>query len=98
MTANVFDVNYYRQANSDLAALSDAELTTHFLNPGVFEGRPFSRFADLRLYRASNPDLEQIPTIAGNNLALYNHLSQFGVQEGRTFSAFYSLKFIGELI
>jgi hypothetical protein len=93
MTANLFDLNYYRQANQDLAAVgltTDEQLTNHFFTYGVFEGgRPFSRFANLSFYRASNPDL----AVLNNNLSLYNHLAENGVREGRRFSPFYDTQF-----
>lgn len=94
MTVNLFDVNYYRQANPDLAAAgltTDEQLTNHFFSFGVFENRSFSRFADLSFYRASNPDL----SVIGDNLSLYNHLSTLGVAEGRRFSPFYDTQFYG---
>lgn len=92
MTANLFDVNYYRQANQDLAAVgltTDDQLTNHFLTSGVFEERQFSRFANLSFYRASNPDL----AVLNNNLSLYNHLAENGVREGRRFSPYYDTQF-----
>ncbi|PSF38094.1 hypothetical protein C7H19_06380 [Aphanothece hegewaldii CCALA 016] len=92
MTANLFDVNYYRQANPDLAingVITDEQLTNHFFTYGVFEaGRQFSRLADLSFYRASNSDLASL-----DNLSLYNHLANNGVKEGRRFSPFYDTQF-----
>lgn len=92
MTANLFDVNYYRQANPDLAAAgltTDEQLANHFFSSGIYEGRAFSRFADLNFYRASNPDLAGI----FDNRALYEHLANNGVAEGRRFSPFYDTQF-----
>ena len=84
MTNNLFDANFYRTANPDLASLNDAQLSEHFMNFGLNEGRSFSPFVDLKFYGDRNPDL----AAAGltTNKQLYEHLQNFGVAEGRQFS------------
>lgn len=78
MTVNLFNSNFYRFANSDLASLSDAQALSHFQNYGLNEGRAFSPFVNLNFYRSSNAD------VAGfNNEQAFNHLQNSGVVEGR---------------
>lgn len=91
MAANLFDANFYRAANPDLAAAgltTDGQLRSHFDNFGLNEGRRFSLFADLNFYRASNSDLASF-----NNRQLFDHLQNNGVQEGRQFSPFVDLDY-----
>ncbi|GFE70941.1 hypothetical protein [Chroococcus sp. FPU101] len=90
MTVNLLDVNYYRQANSDLTNLTNEQLVDHFLTTGINENRSFSRLVDLSFYRASNPDIASF-----SNAELSSHLSNSGVQEGRRFSQFVDLNFYG---
>jgi hypothetical protein len=84
MAANLFDANFYRAANADLATFDNNQLTSHFFTYGLDEGRLFSPLVNLNLYRASNSDLSSF-----NNRQLYNHLSNHGVAEGRKFSEFF---------
>jgi hypothetical protein len=42
MTANLFNPNFYRAANSDLSSFSDAQALSHFQTYGLDEGRAFS--------------------------------------------------------
>jgi hypothetical protein len=93
MAINLLDLNFYRQSNPDLAGFSDVDLTNHFFNFGLNEGRTFSRFVELSFYRSANPDLAGF----ADNSSLYDHLSNFGVQEGRRFSPFYSTSFYRQL-
>ncbi len=91
MAINLFDANFYRTANPDLAAAgltTDSQLASHFQNYGLNEGRRFSLFADINFYRASNSDLESF-----NNRQLYDHLQKNGVREGRQFSPFVDLNY-----
>ncbi|MFN6518595.1 MAG: PPC domain-containing protein [Nostoc sp. CreGUA01] len=88
MGINLFDANFYRQANSDLASFDNIQAVSHFQNYGIDEGRSFSGFADLNFYRASNPDLASF-----SNRQAYDHLSNYGVAEGRKFSPFFDLNF-----
>ncbi|MBR8829981.1 MAG: hypothetical protein N5P05_000471 [Chroococcopsis gigantea SAG 12.99] len=94
MSVNLFDVNFYRQANPDLVAnglVTDQQLTAHFFQYGIEESfRKFSPTADLNFYRASNQDLANNPSL-NTNRALYDHLSNYGVGNGRAFSPFFSI-------
>lgn len=94
MVANVFDPNFYRLANPDLAGAgitTDAQLRDHFLRFGADEGRRFSPFINLAYYRTSNPDL----ALAGvtTNRQAFEHLEQFGLAEGRRFSVVFNPAF-----
>lgn len=94
MVANVFDANFYRLANPDLAGAgitTDAQLRDHFLRFGADEGRRFSPFINLAYYRTSNPDL----ATAGitTNRQAFEHLEQFGLAEGRRFSVVFNPAF-----
>jgi hypothetical protein len=84
MAVNLFDANFYRSVNPDLASFNDAQAYQHLISAGLNEGRKFSLYVDLNTYRANNPDL----AAAGlaTNQQLYNHLSAIGAAEGRTFS------------
>jgi hypothetical protein len=84
MAVNLFDANYYRANNPDLAGFNDAQALQHLLAFGANEGRAFSPYVDLNLYRTSNPDLAGAGLTT--NRQLYDHLSAFGAAEGRTFS------------
>jgi hypothetical protein len=86
MAINLFDANFYREANPDLASFDNTQAQSHFQNYGLNEGRRFSGFADLNFYRASNADLAGF-----NNRQAYEHLSNYGVAEGRKFSQFFDL-------
>jgi hypothetical protein len=88
MSVKLFDVNFYRAANTDLGGLNDAQLQSHFQQFGLNEGRRFSAFIDLNLYRASNSDLAGF-----SDRQAYEHLSNYGVNEGRKFSPFADLNF-----
>jgi uncharacterized protein YkwD len=88
MSVNLFDVNFYRSANSGLNGMNDAQALSHFQNSGLNNGLPFSPFVDLSFYRASNSDLAHF-----SNQQAYEHLSNVGVLEGRRFSPFFDLSF-----
>lgn len=88
MPVNLFNANYYRAANSDLAGMNDAQAMSHFQNYGLAEGRAFSSFVDLNFYRSSNSDLANF-----NNSQAFEHLQNYGVVEGRRFSQFTDLNF-----
>ncbi|XHX77978.1 MAG: hypothetical protein RBJ76_26680 [Stenomitos frigidus ULC029] len=89
MTISLFDANFYRAANADLATFSNEQAAAHFQAYGLGEGRRFSPFADLSFYRASNPDL----AVAGvsSNQQVFSHLQTYGVGENRQFSQFVDL-------
>ena len=91
MSVNLFDANFYRAANPDLASLNNDQAFSHFQNSGLDEGRAFSPFANLNFYRSSNPDL----ATAGlnTNRQLYDHLQNSGVAEGRRFSQFVDINY-----
>ena len=88
MPVNLFDANFYRAANSDLASLDDAQALAHFQTNGLNEGRAFSPFANLSFYRANNSDLATL-----DNQQLLAHLQNTGVAEGRRFSQFADLNY-----
>ena len=81
--SNVFDADFYRAANSDLASFNDAQALSHLQAYGLNEGRSFSPLVDLSFYRASNDDLAKLNY---NNSQLLDHLENYGVAEGRSFS------------
>jgi len=98
MAINLFDVNTYRAANTDLGSAgltTDAQLTQHFQNYGINEGRTFSLFANLSVYRSSNPDLASAGLTS--NQQLLNHLQNYGVAEGRRFSQYVDINFYESL-
>ncbi|MEI2763251.1 hypothetical protein [Methanothrix soehngenii] len=48
----IFDVKFYRLNNSDLAAMNDSQLATHWVDHGVSEGRgPLSDIARLNIWK-----------------------------------------------
>ncbi|MCL1465484.1 PPC domain-containing protein [Argonema galeatum] len=83
MATNLFDANFYRALNPDLARAgitTDDQLRQHFVNAGANEGRQFSRFADLNYYAASYLDL----TKAGlTKPQLFSHMETFSLGEKR---------------
>jgi ELWxxDGT repeat protein len=94
MSVNIFDPKYYASANSDLGKAgltTDSQLTSHFQQYGLQEGRSFSSLVDLGYYRACNQDLAKF-----DNKQLFNHLEKYGVAEGRKFSPFVDLGFYGK--
>lgn len=88
MAVNLFDANFYRAANVDLASFNNAQALSHFQTYGLNEGRSFSQFVDLNFYRSSNSDLAGF-----SNQEAFNHLQNYGVAEGRNFSQFVDLGF-----
>lgn len=91
MSVNLFDANFYRAANPDLASLNDTQALSHFQTSGLEEGRAFSPFANLNFYRSSNPDLAAVGL--NTNRQLYDHLQNSGVAEGRRFSEFVDINY-----
>ncbi|MBD2075529.1 hypothetical protein H6F86_16820 [Phormidium sp. FACHB-592] len=91
MSISLFDANFYRAANADLATFSNEQAAAHFQTYGLGEGRRFSAFADLSFYRASNPDLAAAGV--SSNQQLFGHLQTYGVGENRQFSQFVDLNF-----
>jgi hypothetical protein len=95
---DLFDVNYYRQANPDLAAAgltTDQQLQLHFQQVGLNEGRPFSPIVNLNFYRQAYPDLKAAGLTT--NKQLFEHLQNYGLQEGRRFSPFIDLEYYLEV-
>ena len=88
MSISLFDANFYRSANSDLASYSDAQAFAHFQRWGIDEGRQFSPYVNLNFYRSNNSDLASF-----SNRQLLDHLQTYGVQEERQFSEFVDLSF-----
>jgi len=88
MSVNLFNANFYRAANPDLASFNDAQAFAHLLASGLDEGRAFSPFVDLKYYRAANSDLASL-----TNQQLFNHLETSGVAEDRQFSPLVDLDF-----
>lgn len=88
MSVNLFDANFYRAANPDLAILNDTQALSHFQTYGLEEGRNFSPLVDFNFYRASNADIASY-----NNHQAYEHLQNYGVAEGRRFSPLVDLNF-----
>lgn len=84
MPVTLFDANYYRAVNPDLAGLNDAQLWAHFWAFGLNSGRAFSPWVDLNFYRLSNPDLAAAGLTA--NKQLFEHLQTYGLREVRQFS------------
>ena len=91
MVANLFDPNFYRTFNPDLAGLNDAQALQHLLTFGLNEGRIFSPTVDLNFYREKNPGLAAAGLIS--NRQLFDHLSLFGISEGRSFSPVLDLNY-----
>ena len=93
MSANLFDANFYRAVNPDLAGFSDEQAREHLLAFGLNEGRRFSPYVDLNFYRNQYPDL----AVAGltSNRQLYDHLENIGVAESRVFSTVFNNIFYG---
>jgi Vanadium chloroperoxidase N-terminal domain len=94
MVANVFDAAFYAAKNQDLGRAgltTEAQLSQHFQNFGLAEGRAFSPYVDLRFYASCNSDL----AAAGltSNAQLYEHLTNFGIREKRVISQFVDLGF-----
>lgn len=88
MPVDLFNANFYRAANADLADFTDAQALSHFQSYGLTEGRAFSPFVNLNFYHSSNNDL-----VSFNNQQAFNHLQSYGVVEGRSFSEFVDLNF-----
>ena len=91
MPSNLFDVDFYRSANSGLSELSDGEAWSHFKNYGLENGLKFSALVDLDFYRSSNSGLADL-----NNRQAYEHLVNYGLKQGLKFSPFVDLEYYRE--
>lgn len=78
----LFDPDYYRTKNPDLAGLSNSEALFHFQIYGLLEERLFSPFVDLEVYRTSNPDVAGL-----GNQQLVQQFLDLGLAQGRRFSS-----------
>jgi hypothetical protein len=74
--SGLFDMEFYRQRNADVAT-SRLDPITHYVRHGAAEGRDPSPHFDTRFYLASNPDV----AAAGWNPLL--HYLRAGAAEGR---------------
>ena len=84
-----FNLLYYRNQNTDISAtLNNSQLLQQFLDQGISQGRKFSEYIDLQLYKTSNPDLGNL-----DNNQLFSHLINFGITEGRRFSSAVDLNY-----
>lgn len=93
-TERLFDSQYYANVNLDLAANgidTPEELTAHFTNFGLEEGRQFSPWVNLDFYAASNPELG----VAGvdTRSELFAHLQNEGIAQGFRFSPLVDLRY-----
>ncbi|MCL1471968.1 M10 family metallopeptidase C-terminal domain-containing protein [Argonema antarcticum] len=86
---DIFDANYYRLNNPDLAQLSDDEAFNHLLTYGFIEADRgftsrlrFSPFVDFTYYQANNTDVSGL----FRTQLLVNQFLNEGLFQGRTFS------------
>jgi len=91
MPVELFDANYYRSVNPDLANLDETQARSHFQNFGLAEGRQFSPLVNLNFYRSNNLDLARAGLTT--NRQLFDHLQNYGIAEGRKFSPLVDLEF-----
>lgn len=73
-------IKFYRQANSDLSELNNAQALQHLENYGLNEGRQFSQYFSINYYKSPNADLVAAKL---NNRQLLEHYEMFGINEGR---------------
>lgn len=88
LTINIFDADFYRASNPDLADLSDEAAREHLEKHGLAEGRLFSPFFDVNFYRRTNEDLANL-----SNRELLTHFQDIGITEGRDPSPFFSYEY-----
>lgn len=80
----LFDLNFYKTQNSDLAGYSNEQLFEHLRDKGVNEGRQVSKLFDVNFYLADNPDVAKV--VVGNKLAALQQFELEGLNQGRRFS------------
>ena len=83
--SDVYDVDYYYNNNSDLAAAlgyNKMLLLEHFVNAGMAEGRQASEEFNLNAYKENSPDL--VKAFGEDNKSYYMHYINAGKKEGRT--------------
>ena len=73
----LFEPDYYREVNPDLAGLDDVQAFVHFSSLGLKEGRKFSRFLDLDEYRILQPNFEDF-----DNDRLFDHILNVAIASG----------------
>lgn len=88
--AGAFDVNSYRLFNQDLWSFNDQQCFNHWINYGVWEGRPGSPVFKMSDYVDSNPDLSR--AFGWDWRAYARHFNQCGMREGRKSLSSFSVK------
>ena len=87
---NDFNVKNYKKSNSDLHALNEEQLLTHYLNHGIKEGRKYNidendcnkipNDFNVKNYKRLNTDLHKF-----NEEQLLTHYLNHGIKEGRKY-------------
>ncbi|MFB2896125.1 M10 family metallopeptidase [Aerosakkonemataceae cyanobacterium BLCC-F50] len=85
---DIFDPNYYRQQNPDLAGLSDQQALQHFRLYGLQEGRRFSQFFDWDVFSRQNTDL-----VGNTNAQTLQNFFDRGLPAGRQFSNVFDVNY-----
>jgi Ca2+-binding RTX toxin-like protein len=82
MSAQVFNLDYYKANNQDLvnAGLSDAQIVRHFYEYGAAEGRAATVNFSVAAYKAANADLAGL-----SDTVARGHWYTYGAGEGRAF-------------
>lgn len=89
---DLFDADFYRRNNPDLAGFSGSEAFSHFDRFGAQERRDFSPFFDIDFYLQNNGDVVAtfapgFPGFSGSNYRLVvDHFINNGIYEGRRFT------------
>lgn len=83
--SDLFDANYYANANPDLKALygnNEEALYQHFITTGIYEGREASPLFNVVEYKKTYPTLE---AVLGNDYSkYYQHYLNNGIAEGKS--------------
>ncbi|MBQ7345715.1 MAG: RICIN domain-containing protein, partial [Oscillospiraceae bacterium] len=83
ITANmkhwVFNADYYRNNNEDLASMTDDQLYTHYLDYGLTEGRQGSALFSIKYYTNQNEDLKA--AYGSDYEAAFEHFITYGQYE-----------------
>lgn len=82
--ASVYDYQYYKLNNPDLASMygdNQWKYLEHFINSGMKEGRQGNAEFNLAAYKANNPDL--VAMFGDDNAKYYEHYTAGGKAEGR---------------
>ncbi|NLL79572.1 MAG: hypothetical protein GX234_07260 [Clostridiales bacterium] len=81
---DLFDAEYYRKANPDLAKLygnNADELYAHFMRYGIYEGRDCTPLFDVDIYKQTYPEL--VEKYGNDNPKYYEQYLSQGIAEGR---------------